>query len=179
METILNFYRYITCCLHFHIDTNSIRKSTASFLRRCRGLVLIVFCEINFSWYSGVLCHQTPSPHGMIWLTKFWWNISHQQRMQSWRMRSHLSINLKMKACMMHEKDSRSYSGDALIMVFLIAYNWKLSTMGWTQALGALLSNSYNEAYEILERITINGHQLDKPQWEEQQENTMWMHWQH
>ena len=33
------------------------------------------------------------------------------------------SINLKMKVCMMHEKDSWSYSRDVLIMIFLIIYS--------------------------------------------------------
>lgn len=44
-------------------------------------------------------------------------------------MRLHLSINLNMKACMMDMKDSRSYLGDVLIMLFFTVYSWQLFTL--------------------------------------------------
>ena len=73
-----------------------------------------------------------------------------------------------MKAWKMHDKDLRSYLRDALTMIFLVACNWKLSTVGLNpstklmvnaSANRALLSKSYNEAYEILERIANNNYQ--------------------
>ena len=85
--------------------------------------------------HGWILYHQILSLHRVTWLTNFCWNTSYQPRMRSWGMRSHLSINLKMRACVTHGRDLRSYSGDVLIMVFLAAYSWKLSIMVSTKAL--------------------------------------------
>ncbi|KAA3461744.1 hypothetical protein EPI10_028293 [Gossypium australe] len=80
-------------------------------------------------------------------------------------MRSPLFNKWMMNSYRKHGKDSRSFYVDALIMGFHIASSWRHFIMVSTHTMlvvynsanGALLSKSYNKAYEIIERIATLG----------------------
>ncbi|KAA3457201.1 hypothetical protein EPI10_003911 [Gossypium australe] len=81
--------------------------------------------------------------------------------MQNFRMRSLHFNNLMTNICMRHESGSRSYYKNPITMfdTFNNGFNAHTRIMVGASANGSLLSKSYNEAYEILERISSNNYQ--------------------